>query len=273
VPTISSPPLTLRDGLLHATLSWQTLVVLTVALVSAALVASATPLVLGACLATALAGLELLRPRFWQRLAADRERALRTLPSAADVLDPSLRTQVAALRQSRYEARNAIGQASPSLQRHVCAGLSAQLESLEGDAALLVREGELIATLLRSGPSPRSIEHELQELAARLDATADEGLRVEWSRTAEVRRRELETLRRLESERELVSATLARVTATLRWLPLQVAELDLLECRGSKSPRHRLQDALSSLHADLSATADSLRVLLDEKSEFALLGP
>jgi hypothetical protein len=271
VPTSSSPPLTLRDGLLHATLSWQTLVVLTVALASAAMVASATPLVLGACLATALAGLELLRPRFWQRLAAERERALRTLPSAAEVLDPSLRTQVAALRQCRYDARNAIGQASPSLQRHLCPSLSAQLESLEGDAALLVREGERIATLLRAGPSPRSLEHELQELTARIDTTGDEGLRLEWERTAEVRRRELETLRRLESERELVAATLARVTATLRWLPLQLAELDLLEGRGGKSPRHRLQEALSSLHTDLAATSDSLRALLDEHTEVALL--
>jgi hypothetical protein len=268
---ISSPPLTLRDGLLHATLSWQTLVVLTVALVSAALVASATPLVLGACLATALAGLELLRPRFWQRLAAERERALRTLPSTAEVLDPALRTQVSSLRQARYEARNALAGASPSLQRHLCTSLTTQLESLEGDAALLVREGELIATLLRSAPSPRSIEHELQELAARLDAVGDEALRFEWTRTAEVRRRELETLRRLEAERELVAATLARVTATLRWLPLQLAELDLLEGRGGKSPRHRLQDALSSLQSDLSATSDSLRALLDEKTELTAL--
>jgi hypothetical protein len=268
---ISSPPLTLRDGLLHATLSWQTLVVLTVALVSAALVASATPLVLGACLATALAGLELLRPRFWQRLAAERERALRTLPSTAEVLDPALRTQVASLRQARYEARNALAAASPSLQRHLCTSLTTQLESLEGDAALLVREGELIATLLRSAPSPRSIEHELQELAARLDAAGDEALRSEWTRTAEVRRRELETLRRLEAERELVAATLARVTATLRWLPLQLAELDLLEGRGGKSPRHRLQDALSTLQSDLSATSDSLRSLLDEKAELTAL--
>ncbi len=267
MPTISPPPLTLRDGLLHATLSWQTLVLLTVALVTAALVASAVPLVLGGMAAGAVAGLNLMRPRFWQHLHLERERGLRMLPPAAEVADPGLRTQVAALRQARYEARSAIAQASPPLQRHLCPSLRAQVDHLEGEAALLVREGELLAGLLRAAPSSRSLEHELQELANRMATCRDEALLAEWRRTAEVRRNELDTLRRLEGERDLVSATLARVAATMRWLPLQLAELDLVSARGGKGPRQRLSDTLSALEADLSATSDSLRALLTEHSD------
>ena len=162
------------------------------------------------------------------------------------VSDPQTATALRAILTARARLDEAI------TVNDAVAAMLAPVSDLEARAAKLARRAEDIASHLK-GVDFGALKREIDQLAARIPATADPTTRAACVATLEARQGHLETLMELVSTKERIAATLLSIAATLDALPAKVVRL-----RGIDDATNDVGRELAHLNEEIGSFEETL---------------
>jgi hypothetical protein len=141
-----------------------------------------------------------------------------TLPRPAGIADPHTASAVSAILHARGQLERAL------TSTDAVATMLSPVVDLETRAAKLARRAEEIAAHLK-GVDLTALQREVDQLAARIPATADPTTRASYVAALEARQGHLQTLMDLVKTKERIAATLLSIAATFDALPAKVVRL------------------------------------------------
>jgi len=173
------------------------------------------------------------------------------------VREPELCSLMTSFCMGRSQAEQALAEAPAELRASLQPVLASLDELESGTARLVLRAQELAECLQFLERS--SFEHELRRLAELAQRTADPETRRDYESVLSLQNERLQVINNLARARERTIASLLRVVALTKGLPVRVVSLRVLDTQLSEDSSADIYEAVERLEAELQASEQTLR--------------